>query len=593
MTSTQVTVVCPNARRQQVKTTPNLKILSILEEVCKKQGFESNEYDLIHQRKPLDVTLTLRLAGVPNNAQLELKKCEDGPRKFQDVTIALQLEDGSRLAANTFKPESTTLRQLLEASLKDCADMVKFLDEQNASNASSYPTVTYLNEQVVGLYQLSNTTLKDLGLTSGRVIVRFSMKRLDKEAVDLLNEEFRQKLEKRAKLDDIFKQKQRQEREEQSRQQAVVHVHEDSAVQPPAAAAPSSVQSQDYGVTRKPKQELEYLDQRREPPQPEPMKRSFQNEPAIPAIVSNNQPNEFANFKFPEHTKGQTLNDLNELAEIERLSKEPCDRQAILFVNERSRVDETKKEGGQDDPMTGGGDLPDEFFELNVTDIHNMLSDLKRLQNEEAPLMTKKLRELEQDKKAMKYPQIVIRISFKDGLILQGLFRPKEKISALYDFVKGSLSQDSSLNSADDLDFHLYITPPKQVLTDLKKSLFDEHLYPASIVYFKNKSERTPAFKEATTIRSLQEADELVMKFVHGAMRQVDSDGLDQLIRQERVVSNVLHSSGLAGGASTSASGYQSSQHASQAGRAPSSSQGSAAASGDVNKKLSKFLGKK
>ena len=89
--STQVTVVCPNARRQQVKTTPNLKILAIIEEVCKKQGLESNEYDLIHQRKPLDVTLTLRLAGVPNNAQLELKKSESGPRKFEDVTIALQL----------------------------------------------------------------------------------------------------------------------------------------------------------------------------------------------------------------------------------------------------------------------------------------------------------------------------------------------------------------------------------------------------------------------------------------------------------------------------------------------------------------------
>ena len=157
-------------------------------------------------------------------------------------------------------------------------------------------------------------------------------------------------------------------------------------------------------------------------------------------------------------------------------------------------------------------------------------------------------------------------------------------MSALYDFVKDSLSQDPSSNSQEDLDFHLYISPPKKVLTDLKKTLFDEHLYPASIVYFKNKTERTPAFKEPG-IGTLQEADELVMKYVHGAMRNVESEGLDQLIRQERVLSNVLHSSGLIAAVSSS----------SQA-RVPSS-QGStssaAAAAGDVNKKLSKFLGKK
>ena len=36
------------------------------------------------------------------------------------------------------------------------------------------------------------------------------------------------------------------------------------------------------------------------------------------------------------------------------------------------------------------------------------------------------MRELENDKKAMKYEKVVIRIKFQNKIILQGLFRPKE-----------------------------------------------------------------------------------------------------------------------------------------------------------------------
>ena len=46
---------------------------------------------------------------------------------------------------------------------------------------------------------------------------------------------------------------------------------------------------------------------------------------------------------------------------------------------------------------------------------------------EEKPLTTKMMRDLEEDKKAMKYEQVVVRIKFKNSsTILQGFFRPKE-----------------------------------------------------------------------------------------------------------------------------------------------------------------------
>jgi tether containing UBX domain for GLUT4 len=101
--ATSVTIVYPNARRLQLKIQPTTRILDIIEEACMKQGLVPNDYGVVHQKRSIDVTLAFRLTGIPNNAILELKKCENGPRKFEDVTIVLQLDDGTRLTAKTFK----------------------------------------------------------------------------------------------------------------------------------------------------------------------------------------------------------------------------------------------------------------------------------------------------------------------------------------------------------------------------------------------------------------------------------------------------------------------------------------------------------
>jgi hypothetical protein len=58
--------------------------------------------------------------------------------------------------------------------------------------------------------------------------------------------------------------------------------------------------------------------------------------------------------------------------------------------------------------------------------------------------MTREMRELEEDKKAMRYETVAIRVKFKNQLVLQGLFRPKEK-SLLTLFTLKSLIQFYSL----------------------------------------------------------------------------------------------------------------------------------------------------
>lgn len=163
-----VTVLAPNARREQIKVQPSTKILEIIEEVCKKHGLDSNEFDIIHQRRRLDITSTFHLSGVPKNAQLELKKL-DIPRKIGDVTIAFQIEDGSRLPPLTFKPTDTTLFKVIESYVESNAcDALKEALVETVSD--KYPTCSYLNEMITGIYQLKNTTLKDLGEYNKKLI---------------------------------------------------------------------------------------------------------------------------------------------------------------------------------------------------------------------------------------------------------------------------------------------------------------------------------------------------------------------------------------------------------------------------------------
>ena len=123
------------------------------------------------------------------------------------------------------------------------------------------------------------------------------------------------------------------------------------------------------------------LDER---PQPRGVeKMEFESKPVV---------NEFANFKFPEETRGQKLNDINELSLIEKQSKEACERQALVY-----NMDQVESGGPQGEAGKGQAEeLTDDFFDITVNDLRFVLSDLKRVQGDEQPLMTKAMRELEQ-----------------------------------------------------------------------------------------------------------------------------------------------------------------------------------------------------
>ena len=123
----------------------------------------------------------------------------------------------------------------------------------------------------------------------------------------------------------------------------------------------------------------------------------------------------------------------------------------------------------------------------------------------------------------MKYPNVAIRVCFKNRTYLQGIFRPKENVAALYKFVEESISSDE--NTSEDLDFCLYTSPPRKDIKDMKKTLFELGLCPAAQIYFRNKSDRVPDLVAGLKRTNAGEAQEIVFSTIHQKIRQMEDEG--------------------------------------------------------------------
>lgn len=92
-------------------------------------------------------------------------------------------------------------------------------------------------------------------------------------------------------------------------------------------------------------------------------------------------------------------------------------------------------------------DLPDSFYDLTVNDLKLVLRDLRKIAtgDEDAPLLTEKLREIENNntmlRKIAQYKNCAIRIQFPDRHVLQGMFKPIDTISDVLEFTKKFLTQ--------------------------------------------------------------------------------------------------------------------------------------------------------
>ncbi|CAJ0948272.1 unnamed protein product, partial [Mesorhabditis belari] len=184
---TSLTVVCPNARRCPIKVTPGKLLREVLEEACLKQGYNPEQFELIHQKKRIDLSLPFRLTGLPNNAAVDLREKDNIQETI--VEIALQGLDGNRKIGK-FSLDATLADMLLYFSKEFEDDLLKF-DE------TLHPSCAFMNKQYQGRKELECTTLRSMGLGSGKVLIRFN--RIPMSAMEVAQTEERIEQERRKK----------------------------------------------------------------------------------------------------------------------------------------------------------------------------------------------------------------------------------------------------------------------------------------------------------------------------------------------------------------------------------------------------------
>ncbi|KOC60264.1 Tether containing UBX domain for GLUT4 [Habropoda laboriosa] len=414
-TKRNVIVLAPNGRRQNVQVTLNTTILQILEEVCKKHGYNTDDYDLKHFNHILDPNAIFRFTGLANNAQLEVVPCKK-IRSTSAVTIGIQLENGERLMGE-FIP-NTSLTEVLK-NVKLDEDLEKIM-------------LVYMHQMISGAEALKNTTLKSLGLNNGKAILRVihrkpqTMNTIASTSSETLN------IHKNA---NINKQNDKNK----------------------CSLTMDTNKTSDSILLKEETHELKKLEE---------CSQSTQRDKENQMLPSTSKDDCVEKQTLVYSCNKREIDDLNN---VEFLGE----RNALVF--NQASIQGTFRD-----------ELPDDFYDLTVDDAKILLRDVKRYrqQLEEAPLLTNVQRKLNQDKQTLnqlhKYRYTIIRIQFPDEFVLQGLFRPMERVQTIKDFIKNYLIDANS-------DFIIFTTPPKRIL-DPKSHLINENLVPSAIIHYSGPS---------------------------------------------------------------------------------------------------------
>ncbi|XP_044737685.1 tether containing UBX domain for GLUT4 [Chrysoperla carnea] len=426
-----IVVLAPNGRRQNVKVTPHTTILQILEEVCKKQGLNSSDYDIKHHNQVLDTTVLMQFSGLPNNAQLELSTATK-TRVESEVILGLQLESGTRLMGK-FQPKDS----LWEIISTLCPNE---LESENL-------VIIYMRQEIYGKENLYNATLRSLGVTGGRVMCRLIHRNPEELKIQAnVSAPIQPKPVEEKPYKRTFK-------------------SDDSGSNTPT----SSIQTPSQSSQTVSAANIAAI-KSETPTKPSPNK-----------VVKINAPPE----KSTKTESGESLNIGHSHVPVRTTSsneevvfREPGEEIKFHKLGERNALAFTL-EMAKSLPHE---DLPDEFFDLTINDAKTLLQDLKRrrAEMEEQPLITSATRDLDKQKRILRnlnqYKRSVLRIQFPDRTVLQGTFKPIETIEDVIGFVREYLN-DPTVN------FHLYTTPPKTILSPSAR-LIEVDCVPCAVLHF-------------------------------------------------------------------------------------------------------------
>lgn len=447
MTSKIVEVICPNGRRNKVKINPSMTIMEVLKQTCIKFDYSFEEYDLRHQKKVLSTTSLLRYLNLPNNAKLEMIKLTK-PRKESNPTVCLQIDDDKRVTAE-FSPD-TTLYAMLD----------HFQNNGNDDIIRPGIVCVYMRNEYKTMKILKRTTLREMGVTSGRVAIRLNYR--DVGEVE----------------DEDFGEGDSKEKSQEPGEKKLKLDLKDSHQEKPSTFTPSDVSmSLDHGKSMI----FPASNQDRIPSNAFLSSSMFDDangrKEHTNILSTTSDPsapvNEYANFKFPDKSNdGQEEDDLAidpKLIRQEVRLAMPCERHTVIYESKKNKS--IKNEQSQDQ-------ISDEFYDVTVEDLRKRMQVLTsaKKRSDDSMLMTKSMRDKRELEKAGSFEKVAVRFLLPDLHTIQCFFRPLETVQSLKDHLRQYLRQEVN-------DFQIFTTPPKCVLKDNKETLFKAKLCPAALVH--------------------------------------------------------------------------------------------------------------
>ncbi|XP_010075816.1 PREDICTED: tether containing UBX domain for GLUT4, partial [Pterocles gutturalis] len=418
------------------------------------------------------------------------------------VRIALQLDDGSRLQ-DTF-----LCQQTLWELLNHFAKIREFLEQHGEFS----PVCIYMRDEILGKDALEKTTLKSLGLTGGSAIIRLVMKKCSLSG-------------------------------QEEAAGAAVRC-EELTVRPGSVEGAADVPLPQANTFPK---DLDHRDVSMSLSSCTDKQDSIRESHASSEELWPSSETESTPF-VPFFGDGQRLGDPSGAApslgldtpssKLPTTSSSPGGPSKPKKSKNSQELQEEQEQLVAREPLLCHPDLveplpadpeelPDEFFEVTVDDVRKRLAQLQseRKRLEEAPLMTKSLRDAQLKEKLERYPKVVLRVHFPDRHVLQGFFLPSETVGTLKDFVRSHLADAG-------LPFYLFIAPPRIILSDESVTLFEAKLFPTAVVHF-GSEELRDCYLKSDLLRSAvspSAADVLVARCLSKSLVPSASSSLESTV---------------------------------------------------------------
>ena len=429
-----LTVLCPNAHRVKISTTPNMSLQAVMETACSKKGFDPASHILERNNKRVDLSSTVRFSGLPNNATVEMVKLSEEEAAIiiskQVVSVCLQIPSGERLVESF--PASTNLGEVVG----------KWNEKLGIPEPGEEPVLVYMRREVVGQEELNTTTLKTLGLTQGKGLFRFFYKKPEV-------------LKSQANVYDMKIDRPSPAPEER-------HIPMRLEPEPVKVDTPSTTEQRDNNEVDNTQRE-------------ETTQESYGQAASSSTAFSSQTSKQTSILEAQPKSQGSSRETS---ATPQPDSTQPTPEAIINPVGPHGAIVFNVM-----DESAQFHDLDDDFFELSLDEVKHLYKDLKqdvKKLNEGSMLMTKEMKEAEKEGEKLsllsKYKTGILRIQFPSRNVVQGKFSPQTTIAEVISWLSPLLASPST-------PCELYTAPPRTTLPPTS-TLLDLKLYPAALVHF-------------------------------------------------------------------------------------------------------------